>query len=169
MKPLRHHRHSRAATNPTAPRHLKESPLVFPAIRAMESNPGAKDLFGINAYLGVTPMNPKKSDRHPELNDADCLHLAYAVLHPQGPSRGNPQAMVGLLTALNQSFAIRKTDTWSEQDAIMGFILLNAVYPDLIPPKRHILVIGGNHPADLASGLKFYQDVFVAPEKSGHP
>jgi hypothetical protein len=101
----------------------------------MESNPGAKGLFGINAYLGVTPMNSKKSDRHPELDDADCLHLAYAVLHPQSPSRGNPQAMVGLLTALNQSFAIRKTGTWSEQDAIMGFILLNAVYPDLIPPS----------------------------------
>ncbi|MBN8459348.1 MAG: hypothetical protein J0M04_16085 [Verrucomicrobia bacterium] len=34
-----------------------------------------------------------------------------------------------------------------------------------IPPKRHILVICSNDPADHASGMKFYQDVFTVPRK----
>jgi len=123
----------RAAADPAEPAKNIEPPELFPAVRAVESNPGAKGLFDIGKYKDVTPRNPKKSGRNPGLDDSDCLHLAYAALHPQSPARGNPQAIISLLTALNHPFAIRTSDTWSEQDAIMGYILLNAVYPDLVP------------------------------------
>ena len=106
---------------------------IFPEIRDMANNPGAKELFDVKRYEGVNPAHPQKSGRNPDLEDGDALHLAYAALHPQSPARGNAQAIVALLTAMNQSWCIREKETWGEHNVIMAYTLLNAVYPNLVP------------------------------------
>ncbi len=106
---------------------------IFPEIRDMANNPGAKGLFEMKPYEGVNPSHPKKNGAKPDLDDGDALLLAYAALHPQSPARGDAQAIVALLTAMNQSWCIREKETWGEHNPIMAYTLLNAVYPNLVP------------------------------------
>jgi hypothetical protein len=107
----------------------------FPEIRDMEHNPGAEGLFDIKPYREVSPTNPKKRDRKPGLSDADSVILAYALLHPQSPAKGDPQALRALLTSLNQAWCVRGPSPWSEANALKALILLEAVYPNLVPPS----------------------------------
>lgn len=122
-----------ALQKPTYGEKKQEPKNLFPLILAIETNHGAKDLFEIKAYVQTNPLNPKKSGRPSNLGDADALQLAYAALHPQSPNRGNSQAIIAMLTSMNQSWCIRKKESWGEHSVIMAYILFQSVYPDLIP------------------------------------
>lgn len=124
---------SRATADSSYGKKNDEPVTIFPVIRSLTTNPAAHKLFDIGDYAKTNPLHPLKAGRNSALADSDALHLAYAALHPQSPARGNPQAIIALLTVMNQSWCVRQKDTWSEQDAIIAYILLDAVYPDLIP------------------------------------
>lgn len=124
---------SRSMADTTYGKKNDDPVTMFPAIRSLGTNPAARMLFDIVAYAETNPLQPVKAGRDPSLADSDALHLAYATLHPQSPAKGNPQAIIALLTAMNHSWCVRQKDTWSEHDAVLACILLNTVYPDLIP------------------------------------
>jgi len=124
-----------AVDNPQLAKKQTEPKMFFPEIRDMAKNNGAKDLFKLNPYLGVTPSNLKKTASKPELGDMDATILAYTFMHPQSPARGNAKAIIPLLSTLNQSWCIRDKMNWSEHYPIIAYILLKSVYPNLVLPS----------------------------------
>jgi hypothetical protein len=55
----------------------------------------------------------------------------------------------------------RKSKDQDSGNKVVALASPNGIH--LVPPKRHILVIGSDAPADHRSGMRFYQDVFPPP------
>lgn len=111
-----------------------DSSRFFPTIRNVESNPWLKGLFTINPCVAITPSNPKLANGK-DAGAGDILSLAYSFLHPQSPSKGDPRAVVPLLTLLNKTWCIDKENPWGEYKALIAYTALKTAYPGLVPPS----------------------------------